>query len=230
MAALHEELKRRLARVEDRIAAACARAGRARSEVTLVAVTKTTTIEVVSTLLDLGLFHFGENRPQELWKKAEALPEATWHFIGHLQRNKIDKTIPLASLIHSADRPELLEALSAFSQKSGRPISVLLQVNASREENKGGFAPEAIPTLSNLGGLWPGLRVEGLMTMAAFDENPEQCRPVFALLRSLRDQLRANTGLSLPHLSMGMSNDFEIAIEEGATLIRLGSVLFEGLP
>lgn len=225
-------LARRLQAVEERITAACVRAGRTRNEVTLVAVTKTVPAAIAGELHALGVADLGENRPQELWGKAAALPDTVrWHMVGHLQRNKVERTLPLVQLIHGADSVRLLDALEEEAGKQGRGVDVLLEVNASREASKHGFAPAELP------GLLPRLmklrrvRVCGLMTMAAPAEDPEHCRPTFAELRTLRDQLRAT--LPPPHdcgqLSMGMSNDFEIAIEEGATLVRLGTVLCEGL-
>ena len=196
---------------------------RRRSEVTLVAVTKTVSAELAALLPELGVRDLGENRPQELWHKSDALPkDVRWHLIGHLQRNKIDKTLPLTHLIHAVDSVRLLQALELEAGKQQRQISVLLEVNASGEASKQGFAPSelasVVPTVHEL----KHVQVRGLMTMAALQE-PAACRPTFVLLRNLRDQLR------LEHLSMGMSNDFEIAIEEGATFIRLGTVLFEGM-
>ncbi len=222
-------LTTRLAAVDARIADACRRTGRERSAVTLVAVTKTVSPRVAAVLPELGARDLGENRPQELWKKAEAVPAARWHLIGHLQRNKIDKTVPLVTLVHSVDSPRLLDALDAFGRKRGSPVPVLLEVNCSREEAKGGFAPEEVPALGDRVASLAGVRVEGLMTMAAYHENPENCRPTFAELRELRDRLRTATELPLPHLSMGMSNDFEVAVEEGATFVRIGTTIFEGL-
>ncbi len=222
-------LASRLRAVEDRIAAACARAGRSRADVTLVAVTKTVSAEVAALLPVLGVSDLGESRPQALWAKAAAIPAVRWHLIGHLQRNKIDKTIPLVTLVHSADSERVLDALAEFGAKRGTPVPVLLEVNCSREASKGGFAPEEVPALAARLVSRVGLRVDGLMTMAAHSDDAEQCRPAFAELRTLRDRLRADTGLPLPHLSMGMSDDFEVAIAEGATLVRLGSVLFAGL-
>lgn len=219
-----DELGKRLQSVQSRIATACDRAGRSTSSITLVAVTKTVTTEVAKAIFELGVHHLGENRPQELWKKAAALPDATWHFIGHMQRNKLDKSLPLVSLVHSVDSVRLLDAIAAFGTKRGSPVSILLEVNCSREPAKGGFAPEMLPSLT----VPEGVKLEGLMTMAAAHDDAELCRPAFVELRQLRDALQQRLGYSLPHLSMGMSNDFEIAIEEGATLIRLGSVLFEG--
>lgn len=222
-------LAERLASVRERIAEACRRAGRTPDGVTLVAVTKTTSPAVAAIASELGMLDLAENRPQELWKKAEAVPSARWHLIGHLQRNKIDRTVPLVTLIHSVDSERLLEALDAFGRKRGTPVSVLLEVNCSREENKGGFAPEAIPDLSEKLSSLGGVSILGLMTMAAYSDDPEAARPTFVELRQLRDTLATRSGLALPHLSMGMSGDFEVAIEEGATFVRIGTMLFEGL-
>jgi hypothetical protein len=219
----------RIESVRLRIAEACRRAGRSPSEVTIVGVTKTASSEVAKLAFELGLHDLGESKPQELWKKASAVPEARWHLIGHLQRNKIDRTVPLTVLVHSVDSLRLLEALDAFGRKRERPVPVLLEVNCSGEESKGGFAPRELLELRDKALSLAGVQLQGLMTMAPFFEVPERCRPAFAELRGLRDQLRASTGLPLSHLSMGMSNDFEIAIEVGATLVRIGTTLFEGL-
>ena len=218
----------RLATVREQMATACRKTGRDPSSVTLVAVTKTVTPRVAAIVADLGITDLGENRPQELWKKADAVPGVRWHLIGHLQRNKIDRTVPLVTLIHSVDSERVLQALHAFGEKRGDPVPVLLEVNCSREENKGGFRPEDLPALGErLAGL-TGVSIRGLMTMAAYFEDPQLCRPAFAELRERRDRLRTSTGLALPDLSMGMSNDYPIAIEEGATLVRVGTALFEG--
>jgi pyridoxal phosphate enzyme (YggS family) len=226
------KLADRLHAVEERLAAACRRAGRNRAEVTLVAVTKTVGIETAQELAALGVRDLGESRPQELWHKAAALgPDVRWHLIGHMQRNKVDRTLPLTTLIHSADSLRLLEALEAEAARRGQPGEVLLECNASGETSKQGFAlaevPALVPRLSAL----KFVHVRGLMTMAAYDAEPEHCRPTFAALRRLRDELapQLTPPHSLEHLSMGMSNDFEVAVEEGATIVRLGTVLFEGL-
>jgi pyridoxal phosphate enzyme (YggS family) len=184
---------------------------------------------VARVAAELGADGLGENRPQELWKKAAAVPTARWHLVGHLQRNKIDRTVPLVTLIHSVDSERLLDALDAFGRKRGQAVPVLLEVNCSREAAKGGFSPEAVPALSDRLVSLAGVSVGGLMTMAAYAGDPQACRPAFAELRRLRDELRSRTGLGLPHLSMGMSNDFEAAVEEGATFVRIGTTLFEGL-
>jgi pyridoxal phosphate enzyme (YggS family) len=218
--------------VEDRIRAACSRAGRNREEVTLVAVTKSVSPEVATLLPELGQLNLGESRPQELWRKAAALPSTVhWHLIGHLQRNKIERTLPLVSIIHSVDSERLLAALEGEAAKRHASIEVLLEVNASGETSKHGFAPGEIQGLSSTITGLKYVQVRGLMTMAAYEEDPERTRPTFAALRAIRDQLRDEWGpvVRLDHLSMGMSNDFEIAIEEGATLVRVGTALFEGL-
>jgi pyridoxal phosphate enzyme (YggS family) len=216
--------------VNERLAAACARAGRDRREVTLVAVTKTVSAEMAALLVELGAVHLGENRPQELWHKAAVVSGALWHLIGHLQRNKVERTLPLTHLIHSVDSLRLLSAVEDEAVRQGRTVDVLLQVNASREASKHGFAPEEVPALGPRIAALRQVRVQGLMTMAAFEEDPEHCRPTFAALRQLRDRLRAELGAChpLPHLSMGMSNDFEVAVEEGATRVRIGTALFSG--
>src|SRR5581483_3446395 len=229
--AVESLLGERLTAIETRLTAACRRAGRARAEVTLVAVTKTVGAEVAAPLPALGVFDLGENRPQELWRKAERLPRTVrWHLIGHLQRNKIERTLPLVRLIHSVDSVRLLEALEQEAGRQTRVAPVLLEVNASRETSKQGFAPGEVPGLVSALRTLKNVRVEGLMTMAAPEEEAEKCRPTFATLRNLRDELRKHLAPAHPmrHLSMGMSNDFEIAIEEGATFIRVGSALFAG--
>lgn len=226
-------LKDRLAEVERRLVTACERVGRTRADVTLVAVTKTVSVEVAALLPELGVFDLGENRPQELWRKASALPKAIrWHLIGHLQRNKIAATLPLVRLVHSVDSARLLQAIEQEAAKQERSVNALLEVNTSGETTKHGFAPRDLPTLIPILEGLKHVEVRGLMTMAALQE-AEKCRPTFAKLR----QLAGDPFFSLvdpaqhlvPQLSMGMSNDFEVAIEEGATLVRLGTVLFEGL-
>jgi PLP dependent protein len=218
----------RLAAVRDRIAAACARGGRAVADVTLVAVTKTVDVDVAAAVVGLGIADLGESRPQELWRKHAAVGGGRFHLIGHLQRNKLERTVPLCALIHSVDSERLLTALHEFGTHRGTPVPVLLEVNCSREAAKGGFAPEALAAVCATRVQRPGVQVQGLMTMAAHHADPDACRPTFRELRTLRDSLATRYG-PLPHLSMGMSNDFEVAIEEGATLVRLGSVLFDGL-
>ncbi len=231
---LRDELTRRRDVVETRIHAACARSGRRREDILLLAVTKTVPDSILQLLPDLGLCRLGENRPQELWRKAELLSSRSdtwWHLIGHLQRNKIERTLPLVELIHSVDSLRLLNAIEENSARQGRRVAVLLEFNTSREASKQGFAPEQldelVPALQSL----RHVQVRGLMTMAALDADAETSRPCFILLRSLRGKLRALLAErhNCRHLSMGMTNDYEVAIEEGATIVRIGSALFGGL-
>jgi pyridoxal phosphate enzyme (YggS family) len=195
-------------------------------------VTKSTTTAVARLLPEMGVFDLGESRPQELARKAAELPSSIrWHLIGHLQRNKVERVVPLVQLIHSVDSLRLLAALEQEALVQDQDISVLLEVNASREPNKHGFRPEEMPGIApQLAGL-TRVRVCGLMTMAALAEDPEKARPTFAALRQLRDELPGRCGAPHPldQLSMGMSDDFEVAVEEGATMVRIGSALFEGL-
>lgn len=229
---LEDALRQRLAMVEDRVENACRRAGHARGDVTIVAVTKSVPAGIAGSLHRLGVVDLAESRPQELWRKAAALPASVrWHLVGHLQRNKIERTLPAVHLIHSVDSLRLLKALDEEADARDRQISVLLQVNASRETAKHGLDPEELPGLLTQLAALKKVVVSGMMAMAALEEDPEHCRPTFVLLRELRDRLARDVPPphSLKHLSMGMSNDFEVAIEEGATLVRLGTVLFEGI-
>ncbi len=232
MSQVKDKLMRNVDAVQARIEVACRRAGRRRNEVTLVAVTKSVTAEVAAILPELSIVDLGENRPQDLWHKAAVLPKTVrWHLIGHLQRNKVDRTLPLVHLFHSVDSLRLLTALEAEAGKCQRSISVLLEINASREANKHGFALEELPDLVPRLATLQHVRIHGLMTMAAQEDDPERCRPTFAEVRRLRDRLKEE--LAEPHhleeLSMGMTNDFEVAVEEGATLVRIGTALFAGL-
>jgi pyridoxal phosphate enzyme (YggS family) len=225
-------LEDRLFAVKKQIHDACRRAGRQPEEVTLVAVTKYAGIETAAMLVELGVRDLGESRPQELWRKRAALrTDVRWHLVGHLQRNKIQRTLPL-HLIHSVDRLSLLTSLEQEAVKRGTTVHVLLEVNASREPSKLGFAPETLLGLASCIKSLRQVHVLGLMTMAAPAADPDTCRPTFTLLRQLRDRLRQLVPLPhrLEHLSMGMSDDFEVAIEEGATLVRIGSALLAGLP
>src|SRR5262245_34629324 len=170
-----------LARVQQRIADACARAGRDRRDVTLVAVTKTVSVEVAAQLVELGIRDLGENRPQELWRKAALLPkDVRWHLIGHLQRNKIERTLPLVHRIHSVDSVRLLEALDVSE------VEVMLEFNCSAESSKQGFAPADVAALLEPLSKLQRVRIVGLMTMAALEEDPQRCRPTFVKLRQLR--------------------------------------------
>jgi len=227
------QLRENLSRVRDQVAAAAQRSGRSPSEVRLIGVTKYVSVEIARELAAAGLADLGESRPQELWRKAEGLADlpVRWHMIGHLQRNKIRRSLPAISLLHSGDSLRLLEALDEECAAQQRRQDVLIEVNVSGDATKHGFPPSevaaALPRIAEL----KNLRVVGLMTMAALEGGPERARRDFATLRELRDQLRSDlpAGIDLRELSMGMSDDFEQAIEEGATMVRVGSALFEGL-
>jgi pyridoxal phosphate enzyme (YggS family) len=228
-----EDLPPRVAEVRERIAAALKRSGRGAEAVTIVAVTKTYPASAVVAARDAGLTDVGENRVQELAEKVEVVGRdaVTWHLIGHLQRNKARRALPTFDLLHSLDTVRLARELSDGAVAAGTTVRALVQVNAAREESKSGLAPEAlVDALGEICSL-PGLQVEGLMTMAPFTEEEAVIRRAFADTRALRDeaarQLPAFRGREL---SMGMSNDYEIAVEEGSTLVRLGTVLFGARP
>ncbi|MCE9528931.1 MAG: YggS family pyridoxal phosphate-dependent enzyme [Planctomycetales bacterium] len=222
-----------LAHVRGQIAEAAVRAGRQPEEVRLVGATKYVDVATARALFDAGLHDLAESRPQELWKKAEALQDLPirWHLIGILQRNKVERTLPLITLFHSGDSLRLLEAVNAAAVKQGRVVETLLEVNISGDETKHGFRPEELRPLIVPIGQLPGLKVRGLMTMAALEGGSDRARQDFASLRELRDSLAAECPphIELTELSMGMSGDFAQAIEEGATIVRVGSALFEGL-
>lgn len=226
-----ERLRRQLEEVRDRVASAATRAGRPTAAVTLVAVTKKTPIEVVRAVVELGVLNLGENYPQELWSKADALEglPVRWHLIGHLQGNKAKRTYPLLSFVHAVDSLRLLRTLDELAMGLPNPPPVCLQVNTSEEVSKHGWSPEGILQDAEAIAGRQRLPVVGLMTMAGFGTTNDSARPAFVRLRETRAALQARTGLLLPELSMGMSNDFEAAIEEGATLVRVGSALFEGV-
>ena len=214
-----------LAAVEDRIAAAAVRAGRDPAGVRLVSVTKTFGPEAVTEAIRAGASLLGENRVQEAAAKIPLCPSAEWHLIGHLQGNKVRRALALFSTFHSVDTVKLLEEIAAASDESGRRPDLLLEVNVAGEASKFGFRPadvaDALRAASSL-----GLSVTGLMTVPPFRPEPEAVRPAFRALRELRDRLQDETGCGLPELSMGMSHDFEVAIEEGATFVRVGTAIF----
>ncbi len=216
--------------IKDRMREAAIRSRRNVGAITLVAVTKRNPIEVVAPLVELGLVDLGENYPQELWTKVDATADLAvrWHLIGHLQGNKVKKTLPMVHMIHAVDSLKLLQALDTMAASLSNPPRVCLQVNTSGEAAKHGWEPASILDDADAIAACRHIPIAGLMTMAAFGTTAESARPSFVRLRETRDALRARTGLPLDALSMGMSNDFETAIEEGATLVRVGSALFEG--
>ena len=217
----------RLEIVLEKVAAAEQRARRASGSVALVAVSKTFPPECVDEAIDAGVRVLGENRVQEAAAKIPLCRSAEWHLIGPLQRNKIRAALPLFSTIHSVDSTQLLLDITRVSAECGIRPRLLLEVNVAGEASKFGFTPESvrdgIETTLSLGA---DINVAGLMTVPPFVPDPELSRPRFAILRELRDSLEREFALALPELSMGMSGDYETAIEEGATLIRVGSALF----
>jgi pyridoxal phosphate enzyme (YggS family) len=219
--------------VRERIAAAARACGRAADDITLVAVTKYVGIDEVRALIAAGCLDLGESRPQELWRKAEEIadPRVHWHLVGHLQRNKARRTLPVASLVHSVDSLRLLAAIDEESRSLSRKSEVLLEVNVSGDATKHGFATEEMSAVVGQLTGFPHVRVRGLMTMASREGDLDVARRDFARLRTLRDELQSDAppGIELAQLSMGMSGDLEAAIAEGATIVRVGSALFEGL-
>jgi pyridoxal phosphate enzyme (YggS family) len=228
-------LQANVRKVQERIAAAARRAGRDPAEVTLVAVTKTQSRAVIRAARELGLLHFGENRVEEAEAKVGDLPgDITWHMIGHIQSRKAKRVVPLFHVVHSVDSVKLARRLSRLCAERATPLPVLLEFNVSGEESKYGFAAgsetplEAVAEIVAL----PHLEVQGLMTMAPIVTDPEEARPTFVRLRQVRDGLLAAfPRTAWHHLSMGMTDDFEVAIEEGATIVRVGRAIFDpGLP
>lgn len=215
-----------LAQVRQKIAEAATKAGRKPEEIQLIAVSKNVDFETMLAAVELGIRDFGENRVQEARQKISAMGEMSgklrFHMIGHLQRNKVAHALRMFQLIHSVDSLRLLEAIERKSREFGITARVLLQVNVSGEETKGGFKPEELGrVLDAVAGL-DRVQVMGLMTIAPYTDNPESVRPVFARLR----QLAQMDPSRLRHLSMGMSGDYQIAIEEGATMVRIGTAIF----
>ena len=217
--------------LRQRIAAACARAGREPSDVTLVAVSKGQPPLVVRAAAELGQVLFGENKVQEAKAKISLCPgRLRWHLIGHLQSNKCRDAVHFFEMIESVDSLALAQELNKWAEKSGKTLPVLLEVNIAGEASKFGYQPELVlAELAALNALRK-LEIHGLMTIAPWTPEPEKVRPVFRRLRELKQQCEEKLGAPLAHLSMGMSGDFEIAIEEGATLVRVGTALFGARP
>lgn len=221
------QVSQNLAAVKQRIAAACRKAGRDPAAVRLVAVSKTVDLDRIREAVAAGQFIFGENYLQEARDKIATIGRpVSWHLVGHLQSKKAKAAVELFDLIHALDRAKLANALEAAAGQSGKIQDVLIQVNQASEATKSGVAPEAALDLLNEVAALPHLRVLGLMTMPPWFDDPEDARPYFRALRQLRDRLRDASGLELPELSMGMSGDFAVAVEEGATLVRVGTAIF----
>lgn len=217
----------RLAEVNRRIEAACERSGRARQEVRVLAVSKTHGPERISEAAACGLLDFGESRVQEAKQKIPLCSSTlTWHLVGHLQTNKVKEAVHLFQLIHSVDSLKLLLALETAAEAAGRVLPVFLEVNVSGESSKFGLAPEAVKGVLKAADGLRRVEIRGLLTIPPLAEDPAVARPFFCKLRELRERWRQETGYELNDLSMGMSHDFEVAVEEGATWVRLGSILF----
>ena len=226
------DLSEILSEIRAKISAACARVGRDPNDVEIIAVTKTHGAETVDEAWRAGLAIVGENKVQEAaWKKPASLTGPAWHLIGHLQSNKVRAALELFDFIHSVDSIKLADRINFIADEIGASPHLLLEVNVSGEKSKSGLPPTAVmSTLEHIARECPRLTVEGLMTMAPFSENPEDARPYFRKLRELRDACEQELSMGLPRLSMGMSGDYEVAVEEGATWVRLGTVLFGERP
>ena len=222
-------LKEQLLNVESEITKACERSGRNRNEVTLIAVSKTKPVETLREAYDLGVRVFGENKVQELIDKYEVLPnDIKWHMIGHLQRNKVKYIIDKVKCIHSVESLRLAETIEKEASKHDRTIDILVEVNVAGEDSKFGLSPEEVPSFVEEIAKFTHLRIKGLMTIAPFVDNPEENRPVFKALKKLSVDIAAKNidNVSMNVLSMGMTNDYQIAIEEGATMVRVGTGIF----
>ena len=241
MAVSKSRIEKNLKGIRENIASACASSSRYPEEVSLVAVTKTVDLETIKGMLDLGLTDLGENRVKQLVERSEevsaylqrrrtALPHPVrWHMIGHLQRNKVKMCVDVAECLHSVDSLRLAEEINARAERAATQIKVLLEVNCSMEPQKHGVAVGAAACLGEMVGSMKNLRLLGLMTMAPISNEPEKARPTFVRLRELYEEMRHEGigGQHFRHLSMGMSQDYAVAVEEGATMLRIGTALFE---
>jgi len=240
MAVTRNRIEKNLRRIRAGVADACARAGRRPEEVAIVAVTKTVDLETIRNLLDAGLVDLGENRVQQLSERAVELTallqrrrndtaRPRWHMIGHLQRNKVRAVLEVGAVVHSVDSLRLAEELNERAAKAERAVDVLLQVNCSEEARKFGCAVGAAGHLAEMMASMRHLRLLGLMTMAPLSADAEKSRATFVRLRELFEEMRAEKigGDEFAHLSMGMSQDYQVAVEEGATILRIGTALFQ---
>lgn len=215
--------------VEARVEAACARSGRSRNEVTLIAVSKTKPVEMVQELMTIGVRDFGENHAQELVTKTEAISDPlNWHFIGHLQRNKVKYVVGRACLIHSVSSLRLAQEIEKEAAKKEVTVPILIEVNIAEEETKLGLPEEEVLALVQEAAKLSHLQIRGLMAIAPPVDDPEENREYFAQLRRLKEAIGAMQipGVVMEELSMGMTGDFEVAIEEGATMVRVGTAIF----
>ncbi|MEN6460875.1 MAG: YggS family pyridoxal phosphate-dependent enzyme [Syntrophomonas sp.] len=221
-------MEQRIYEVKKRIQASALRSNRPVDDITIVGVTKTVTREIALQAFNLGLNDLGENRVQELKQKIEYIPQARWHMIGRLQTNKVKDIVGRVCLIHSLDRWNLAEEINKRGMLLGIEVPVLLEINIAGEEQKAGLKPAEVESFLESAGQLEAIHIYGFMTVAPFFENAELTRPVFGELRRLKEELsqKSYRNVDLKHLSMGMTQDFEIAIEEGATIVRIGSAFF----
>jgi pyridoxal phosphate enzyme (YggS family) len=238
--AVGNRIAKNLRRIRENVAAACDRRGRQPQDVSLLAVTKSVKLEAIVAAVELGLTELGESRVQHLVERAAELEgllqrrrnakssAVRWHMVGHLQRNKVRAVLDVAEVIHSVDSLRLAEAINLRAEQTGKVVDVLLQVNCSQEPQKFGVAVGAAAYLSELISTLKHLRLVGLMTMAPLTSNPEKARPSFIRLRELFEEMRKEKigGENFRYLSMGMSQDYAVAVEEGATILRIGTALF----
>lgn len=221
----------RVAEVQGRLSRAIEKAGRDPAGVTLMAVSKNHGPDAVREAAAAGLTLFGENRVQEAAAKIPESPgHLRWHLIGHLQRNKVRFAVELFEAIHSVDTLKLAETIQRHCEEAGRRMQILLEVNVSGEAVKFGFKPDEVPEVLRRSAEWNRLEITGLMTMPPFTEDPEGARPHFRKLRELRDRWQDETGVPLPVLSMGMTHDMEVAVEEGSNVVRIGTAIFGARP
>jgi len=220
-------LAENLESIQQRIRAACARAGRDANSVTLLAVSKTHPPETIQAAVDCGQFLFGENKIQEAKAKIPLCPgKARWQFLGHLQSNKVRDAVELFEMIQGVDSLNVAKEISKRAEQAAKTMPVLIEVNVAGEASKFGYAPEKLLAELNELNALPRIEIHGLMAIPPFAPVPEKSRPYFQRLRELKIECEKILGVPLPHLSMGMSGDFEVAIEEGATLVRIGTALF----
>ena len=221
------DISAKLEGIHQQIAEAASRSGRAPESVHLLAVSKTYPPEIIQQAIDAGQIRFGENRVQEALDKIPQLPpEVEWHLIGHLQKNKVRKVLPICAWIHSVDSLKIAESINRIVGELNLTANIYLQVNIADDEAKFGFSPSEIRESIDQLTAMEHLHIEGLMTIPEFTDDIEKTRSHFSGLSDLRDELKTRSGLALPGLSMGMSHDFTIAIEEGATIVRVGSAIF----
>ena len=213
--------------IQQRIHAACERAGRDAATVTLLAVSKTHPPETIREAVNCGLWHFGENKIQEAKAKIPLCPgKARWQFIGHLQSNKVRDAVELFEMIQGVDSLSIAKEISKRAEQAAKTMPILLEVNVAGEASKFGYQPEKLLAELNELNALPRIEIHGLMAIPPFSPVPEKTRPYFQRLRQLKLEAEKILGVPLPHLSMGMSGDFEVAIEEGATIVRIGTALF----